>query len=243
MRLLARRLVSAGVASGAFGSCALVGPPPAARTLTSARMSLPPPPTPGRFKLALCQVSVDTVDKAANLRTAESAVREAAGAGAQLICLPEVWNSPYEAAKFPEYAEEVPAAAEAVSASAHPSTHMMCSVAKELGVYLVGGSIPERDASSVYNTCVVAGPDGAILCKHRKMHLFDIDIPGKMTFRESDTLTGGGSLSIFDTPWGRVGVGICYDIRFPQLAMLYREAGAHMLCYPGAFNMTTGPLQ
>ena len=192
---------------------------------------MPPPPTPGRFKLALCQVSVDPVDKAANLRTAESAVREAAGAGAQLICLPEVWNSPYEAAKFPEYAEEVPAAAEAVSASAHPSTHMMCSVAKELGVYLVGGSIPERDASSVYNTCVVAGPDGAILCKHRKMHLFDIDVPGKITFKESDTLSAGDAFTTFETPYGRIGVGICYDLRFPEQSMIMRAADCKMLIF------------
>ena len=73
------------------------------------------------------------------------------------------------------------------------------------------------------------------------MSLFP-DIPGKMTFRESDTLTGGESLSLFDTPWGRIGLGICYDIRFPQLAALLREHGAHMLCYPGNFNTTTGPM-
>jgi omega-amidase len=72
-------------------------------------------------------------------------------------------------------------------------------------------------------------------------HLFDIDIPGRITFRESDTLSAGESLSLFDTPWGRVGLGICYDVRFPQLAMLLRAAGASILIYPGAFNTTTGP--
>ncbi len=73
------------------------------------------------------------------------------------------------------------------------------------------------------------------------MHLFDIDIPGRITFRESDTLSPGDQLALFDTPWGRVGLGICYDMRFPALAMLLRAAGASILIYPGAFNMTTGP--
>jgi omega-amidase len=74
-----------------------------------------------------------------------------------------------------------------------------------------------------------------------RRHLFDIDIPGRITFRESDTLSAGDALSLFDTPWGRVGLGICYDVRFPQLAMLLRAAGASILIYPGAFNTTTGP--
>lgn len=104
------------------------------------------------------------------------------------------------------------------------------------------GSIPERDEEGkIYNTCVVYGPDGSILAKHRKMHLFDIDIPGRITFKESDTLTAGKSLNYFDTPWGRIGLGICYDVRFPVLSMLLRDAGANLLVFPGAFNMTTGP--
>jgi omega-amidase len=73
------------------------------------------------------------------------------------------------------------------------------------------------------------------------VHLFDIDIPGKITFKESDVLTAGDGPTIVDTDVGRIGVGICYDIRFPELAMLYAARGAHIICYPGAFNMTTGP--
>ena len=93
----------------------------------------------------------------------------------------------------------------------------------------------------IYNCCVVFGPEGSLLTKHRKMHLFDIDIPGKMTFKESDTLTAGDTVTLFDTPYGRIGVGICYDIRFPQLANIYRDAGAQLIVYPGNFNLTTGP--
>ena len=200
-------------------------------------------PAPGKFKLALIQLLVGK-DKAANLKHAEVKIREAAASGAQLISLPECFNSPYGPTFFPEYAEEVPATSEQATESANPSTLMLSKVAKELKIYLVGGSFPERDATTgkLYNTCLVFGPDGSILCRHRKMHLFDIDIPGKMTMFESDTLTGGDDLSLFDTPWGRVGVGICYDIRFPHLAALLRMGGAHMLIYPGAFNMTTGPM-
>ena len=105
------------------------------------------------------------------------------------------------------------------------------------------GSIPEVDEQNrVYNTCVAFGPDGEILAKHRKMHLFDINIPGGITFRESDTLTGGDTLSTFDSPYGRIGIAICYDIRFPLLAMLLRKAGCRILVYPGAFNLVTGPV-
>jgi omega-amidase len=75
-----------------------------------------------------------------------------------------------------------------------------------------------------------------------QIHLFDIDIPGKITFKESKTLTAGQDLTVVDTDVGRIGIGICYDIRFQELAMLYAARGAHLLCYPGAFNMTTGPL-
>ena len=80
-----------------------------------------------------------------------------------------------------------------------------------------------------------------MLAKYRKTHLFDIDVPGRITFRESDILSPGDTLATFDTPWTRFGLGICYDMRFPQLGLALRKAGAKFLVYPGAFNMTTGP--
>lgn len=74
------------------------------------------------------------------------------------------------------------------------------------------------------------------------MHLFDIDIPDRITFKESDSLTAGDSLSSFTTPWGKIGLGICYDLRFPQLSSILRYShGCDMLIFPGAFNTTTGP--
>ena len=77
--------------------------------------------------------------------------------------------------------------------------------------------------------------------KFRKIHLFDIDIPGKITFKESDVLTGGNKRSSFNIGDVKIGVGICYDIRFAELALKYRREGCDILVYPGAFNMTTGP--
>ncbi|KAH7314846.1 hypothetical protein KP509_21G023600 [Ceratopteris richardii] len=119
---------------------------------------------------------------------------------------------------------------------------MLSEVAKRRSVTIVGGSIPERSMGCLYNTCCIYGSDGELKAKHRKLHLFDIDIPGKMTFKESKTLTAGESLTVVDTDVGRIGIGICYDIRFQELAMLYAAQGAHLICYPGAFNLTTGPL-
>ena len=120
---------------------------------------------------------------------------------------------------------------------------MLLEVAKACNVLLVGGSIPEKaEGGKTYNTCVVVGSDGSILAKHRKVHLFDIDVPGRITFKESDTLTGGDSITVVATPFGfSVGAGICYDIRFPELAMIMRAKGCTLLLYPGAFNLTTGP--
>nr|KYP32145.1 Omega-amidase NIT2 [Cajanus cajan] len=149
----------------------------------------------------------------------------------------EIWNSPYSNDSFPVYAEDIDA-----GAGASPSTAMLSELSRLLKITIVGGSIPERSGGRLYNTCCVFGTDGKLLAKHRKIHLFDIDIPGKITFVESKTLTAGETPTIVDTEVGRIGIGICYDIRFPELAMIYAARGAHLLCYPGAFNMTTGPL-
>lgn len=120
----------------------------------------------------------------------------------------------------------------------------------------MGGSIPERvwkdgaktegkddDDETLYNTSLTFDPSGALLATHRKVHLFDIDIPGKITFRESDALSAGNKVTLVDLPeYGRVAVAICYDVRFPELAMVAARKGAFLLLYPGAFNLTTGKL-
>ncbi|KAM4044409.1 omega-amidase NIT2 [Anomaloglossus baeobatrachus] len=183
-----------------------------------------------KFKLALVQLLVSPV-KSDNLKKASELVKQVAQQGAQIVVLPECFNSPYGTTFFPEYAEKIPG----------QSTQMLSDIAKECGIYLIGGSIPEEDSGKLYNTCTVFGPDGKLLLKHRKIHLFDIDVPGKIRFQESETLTPGDSLSVFDTPFCKIGVGICYDMRFAELAQIYTKKGCQLLVYPGAFNMTTGP--
>ncbi|XP_074335487.1 omega-amidase, chloroplastic-like isoform X5 [Apium graveolens] len=170
-----------------------------------------------------------------------------------------MWNSPYSHESFPVYAEEIDAGSEA-----SPSTAMLSEVARTLNITIVGGSIPERSGDKLYNTCCVFDTDGKLKARHRKrnplhdrsqtsnygiflmyntlIHLFDIDIPGEITFQESKTLTAGETPTIVDTEVGRIGIGICHDIRFQELAILYAARGAHLICYPGAFNMTTGQL-
>jgi len=195
-------------------------------------MSAAPQTSTTALKVALCQMLCGE-DKSRNHEAAAGMVNDAAAHGAELVVLPECWNSPYDTSCFPAYAEQVPDG---------PSTQLLSRLARDNGVWLIGGSIPEVAADKrVYNTCIVFDPTGSIVAKHRKVHLFDIDIPQKITFRESDTLSAGDQVTSFGTPWGEVGVGICYDIRFPELAMLLRQRGAKVIVYPGAFNLTTGP--
>ncbi|KMT17876.1 hypothetical protein BVRB_2g034070 [Beta vulgaris subsp. vulgaris] len=198
-------------------------------------LQLPTPPIT-KFKIGLCQLSV-TADKARNIDHARKAIDDAAQKGAKLVVLPEIWNSPYSNDSFPVYAEDIDAGGDA-----SPSTAMLSEVSRALKITIVGGSIPERCGDRLHNTCCVFDTDGKLIAKHRKIHLFDIDIPGKITFKESQTLTAGEAPTVVDTEVGRIGIGICYDIRFQELAILYAARGAHLLCYPGAFNMTTGPL-
>jgi hypothetical protein len=130
--------------------------------------------------VALCQIHVG-VNKATNLINARKAVQDAARKGARIISLPECFQCPYDTSCFPTYAEPIPDSADQIDVEQSPSTAMLLEVAKECNIYLVGGSIPERGADgNVYNTCVIVSPEGKILGKHRKMHLFDIDVPGKI---------------------------------------------------------------
>lgn len=195
-------------------------------------------------RVGLCQITIGA-DKASNLDAAAKAVADAAQQGAKLVLLPEMLNCPYSNASFPVYAEPLPEVGSDDSFQSEQSVSFSAlrDIAKKHDIYLVAGSIPERSESKdqLFNTCLCFGPDGKLIAKHRKMHLFDINIPGKMVFRESETLTGGDRVTTFDTPYGRVGVGICYDIRFPELSQTMTRLGCTILCYPGAFNLTTGP--
>jgi len=183
-----------------------------------------------KFKIGICQLSV-MEDKQDNIRKAEQMIREAANNGSQLVVLPEMFNCPYENKYFPLYAEEYPG----------ETTDMLANVAMELGIYIVGGSIPEKDGDIIYNTSYIYNKNGRLIGKHRKMHLFDIDVQGGIRFKESDSLGYGRDVTVVDTEFCRIGVAICYDMRFPELMRLMALEGAEVIIVPAAFNMTTGP--
>ncbi|EEP80538.1 hypothetical protein UREG_05380 [Uncinocarpus reesii 1704] len=195
------------------------------------------------LKLALVQLATGA-DKPVNLARARSKVLEAAKAGASLIVLPECFNSPYGTQYFPHYAETLLPLPSHNWNSRHHSMSYHPSRRKPRP-YLVGGSIPEYvpETKQYFNTSLVFSPTGSLIATHRKTHLFDIDIPGKIRFKESEVLSAGNKLTIVDLPeYGKIGLAICYDIRFPESAMIAARNGCFLLVYPGAFNTTTGPL-
>ncbi|MFZ5595949.1 MAG: carbon-nitrogen hydrolase family protein [Bacillota bacterium] len=184
-----------------------------------------------KFRAAVCQMAVVS-DKDSNLASARRSIAGAAAEGAELVVLPEMFNCPYVARLFPEYAETFPGG---------KTYEMLSRAAREEKIYIVGGSVPEREGESVFNSSFVFGPDGAMLSRHRKAHLFDVDLPGGIRVRESSTLGRGEGPTVIKTNLCNIGVAVCYDIRFPELIRLMVLEGAEVIAVPAAFNMTTGP--
>lgn len=189
------------------------------------------------IKIALCQMNVvDNKDK--NIEKAIQMIKESKKQGADLAVLPEMFNCPYENEKFIEYAEKL---------EDSQTLKEIAKIAKEENIHVLAGSIPElvkddeNDIESIYNTAVFFDNNGKQLGKHRKMHLFDIDVKGKIYFKESDTLSAGNDFTIINTDLATIGIGICYDIRFVELSRIMALNGAEILIFPGAFNLTTGP--
>lgn len=171
-------------------------------------------------------------DKGESLAQMETAVARAAAQGADLVALPEMFCCPYQVSNFPVYAE----------AEGGPVWSACAQAAQANRVYLSAGSMPERDgAGRIFNTAYVFDRAGRQIAKHRKVHLFDIDVQGGQSFQESKTLSPGDAVTVFDTEFGVFGLCICYDFRFPELGRLMALAGAQAILVPAAFNMTTGP--
>lgn len=186
-----------------------------------------------KLRIALCQMMVNQESKKTNIFKAKTMIYEAADKGADIIALPEMFNCPYNNKYFREYAETYPKG---------ETINMLSCAAKEKKVFIIGGSIPELDEQGrVFNTSFIFDNKGILIGKHRKVHLFDIDIKNGVRFKESEVLTSGGEITMIDTPWGKVGVAICYDIRFPELTRIMALKGAKIVLIPAAFNMTTGP--
>ncbi len=182
------------------------------------------------LRIAQVQMSV-TRNKDENIHRAARMIRQAAEQGAELAMLPEMFCCPYENAAFRPYGE----------AEGGPAQQALSALAGELGIWIVGGSVPELEDEKVYNTSYVYDSSGRQVARHRKMHLFDIDVEGGQRFMESDTLSPGNEVTVFDTPWGRMGLCICFDLRFEELSRLMTLQGAQIILTPAAFNMTTGP--
>ena len=183
------------------------------------------------MKIALIQMPV-TADKAENLNTVRSYLQQAAQQGVDLAVLPEMFCCLYSNASFRENAEPAGGLV----------WQTMSQAAKEFGLWLVAGSMPEQDGERLYNTCFVFDSQGRQIARHRKMHLFDICVKGGQRFMESETFTAGDDVTVFDTPFGKLGLCICFDMRFPELSRLMTLQGAQAILAPAAFNMTTGPM-
>ncbi|KMT20719.1 hypothetical protein BVRB_1g006930 isoform B [Beta vulgaris subsp. vulgaris] len=207
----------------------------ASKTSTANSESLVLVPRINQYKIALCQLMV-TTDKTTNLDSARNMLQEAADKGAKLLVLPEMWVCPYSHEYFAKCAEELD------KEESSQAFSMLSKVARSRKITIVGGSLPERKNGKMYNTCCVFGPDGKLKAKHSKLHLFDYYESAEALFKESDSFTAGDTPTVVDTDVGRIGIGICHDIRFPELAMLYRAKGADLIIYPGAFNMSTGKM-
>lgn len=182
------------------------------------------------IKIALCQMMV-TDDKSINLENAEKILHKASVMGCDIAVLPEMFNCPYDSGFFHKFAEEYPG----------QTTEMLSRTAEKEGIYIIGGSVPEKTNTGFFNSSFSFDRKGCLLGTHRKIHLFDINIAGKMKFTESLTFSPGKDITVFDTEFCKAGVAICYDMRFPELIRSMALLGAEIIFVPAAFNMVTGP--
>jgi predicted amidohydrolase len=184
------------------------------------------------MKVALIQMNSQG-DKGANLAQAKRLIEQAvAEERPDLVALPEVWTLLSEDAAAKRAAAEPLPGGEAYG--------LLQELAARHRVVLHGGSLIERDGEALYNTTVVFGPDGAELARYRKLHLFDIVTPDGREYRESATFTGGARVVCFDALGTRIGLSICYDLRFPELYVQLAKEGAKVILVPSAFTLQTG---
>ncbi len=172
-----------------------------------------------------------TPDKEDNQRTAEALIRSAAAAGAEFVALPELWNCHGLDSAYRENAEPIPG----------PTTDFLGGLARELGIYVLGGSILEGDpvAERLSNTSTFFGPDGELAATYRKIHLFDVKAPDR-EYLESKTIAPGDEIVTAKAGGATVGLSVCYDVRFPELYRLLALNGAEILAVPAAFTLQTG---
>jgi deaminated glutathione amidase len=188
-----------------------------------------------RFKVAAVQVCSGE-DVTRNLERARDLTLAAARSGAALVGLPE--NFAYLGSDR----DHKLAIAEPLDERAPgPILTAMQEAARAAGVWLLHGGFPERaTADRIGNTSVLLDEAGRVRARYRKMHLFDVEVPGGQRFSESDTVLAGESPAVAETPWGGLGLTICYDLRFPELYRALTARGARMAAVPAAFTRETG---
>jgi len=184
------------------------------------------------FQAACIQVNAGN-NLAANLDAAEVLVRGAKEAGAELVLMPEnvammEWGRDNLTAK-------------AALESQHPALPRFKDMARKLGIWLHGGTLHIRlEDGRLANRTYVIDPTGSIVGHYDKIHMFDVDLGNGEVYRESATFKPGEAAKLVDLPWGRLGLSICYDVRFPHLYRALAKAGADFICVPAAFTRTTG---
>jgi predicted amidohydrolase len=181
-------------------------------------------------RVALCQMnSRDDVE--ANLRQAGELLEKAAAGGADLAGLPEVWTYMGSAGRHREVAEPVPGR----------TSQWLSEIARRHGMWILGGSVLEAgEDGKVFNTSLLVDRAGELVAHYRKIHLFDVELPGQPPIRESFSYTPGEEIVTAETEFGRVGLSICYDVRFPELYRALVARGAEILFVPSAFTFETG---
>jgi predicted amidohydrolase len=193
---------------------------------------------------AVQMTSSDDVES--NLERASDLVREAASAGALLVGLPE--NFAYlgdDRDHRLSIAERLPSLGPGES-GAPPAVGPILSAMRELargaGTWLLLGGFPERadDGARIRNSAILLDPAGAVAAIYRKIHLFDVDVPGGKRYRESEAIEPGADAVVATTPWGGLGLSICYDLRFPELYRALAARGARIAAVPSAFTLETG---
>ena len=181
-------------------------------------------------RFAFGQVNVGGGDLPKNVGTAVGLLDEAGAGGADLAALPELWPAYGSPAAIRASAAPIPG----------PLTDAVAEVARTRSMWVVGGSVPEAADDHVFNTSCLFDRDGEIVARYRKIHLFDVALPGQPPHRESAVFSAGEELVTRDTDLGRIGLSICYDVRFPELYRGLMTLGAEIVCVPSAFTDVTG---
>ncbi len=186
---------------------------------------------PSSYLMGAVQMT-STADRGRNLDTALRLVNEAADLGAKLVALPE--NFAYMG---PE--EGRLATAETVDG---PTLGALREVARKRSIFVVAGSIAEKSANPrmTANTSAVVADDGSIVAVYRKIHLFDVNIPDGARYAESEVVIPGDKVVVAPTSLGRIGLTVCYDLRFPELYRKLASLGAEVITIPAAFTLFTG---